>query len=134
APALSFTVTLNETVPEPLVGVPLITPVAAFRVSPTGSVPVATVQLLYGGRPPAAVNCAEYAVPTVAFGSVVVVILTRAAMVIVNDCAVAVAPALSFTVTPNVKVPAAPGVPAMAPLVAFKASPPGSAPETTCQL
>ena len=37
-------------------GVPLITPVLAFRVSPAGSAPALTVQLLYGAVPFAAVN------------------------------------------------------------------------------
>jgi hypothetical protein len=44
-PALSFTVTLNEEVPE-VVGVPLITPVEAASDNPAGSVPLLTVQLL----------------------------------------------------------------------------------------
>ncbi len=59
-PALSLTVTLIDTgLPVALVGVPLMSPLAAFRVSPAGKVPVLTVQPLYGGTPSAAVNCAE---------------------------------------------------------------------------
>ena len=59
-PALSLTVTLNDTgLPAALVGVPLISPLAAFRVNPAGSAPALTVQPLYGGMPSAAVNCAE---------------------------------------------------------------------------
>jgi hypothetical protein len=57
-PALSFTVTLNEEVP-PVLGVPLITPVEAARLKPAGSVPLLTVQLLYGGVPPVAAKVAE---------------------------------------------------------------------------
>ena len=59
-PTLSLTVTLNDTgLPAALVGVPLISPVAAFKVKPAGSAPELTVQPLYGGRPSAAANCAE---------------------------------------------------------------------------
>ncbi len=42
-PALSFTVTLNDALPA-VDGVPPITPVEAFSVSPAGSDPLLTVQ------------------------------------------------------------------------------------------
>jgi hypothetical protein len=45
APALSLTVMLKENVPL-AVGVPVIAPLAVFRVKPLGSDPVLTVQLL----------------------------------------------------------------------------------------
>jgi len=57
-PALSFTVTLNEEVPA-VVGVPLSTTVAAASDNPAGSVPLLTVQLLYGGVPPEAASVLE---------------------------------------------------------------------------
>ena len=44
-PALSLTVTLKGNVPL-AVGIPLIAPLPAFRVSPLGSTPDSTVQLL----------------------------------------------------------------------------------------
>ena len=44
-PVLSCTVTSNENVLA-VVGVPLITPLAGFRVKPGGNVPLLTVQLL----------------------------------------------------------------------------------------
>jgi len=44
-PPLSFTVTLNDEVAADE-GVPLITPLEAFRDSPPGNVPELTVQLL----------------------------------------------------------------------------------------
>ena len=72
--------------------------------------------------------------PTVAPGSVVVVMLTRGAMTIDNDFAGETAPALSLTVTPNVKVPAVRGMPRIAPLVGLSVSPPGRVPVTTSQL
>jgi phosphoribosylcarboxyaminoimidazole (NCAIR) mutase len=39
-----------------VVGVPVIAPVAAFKLRPAGSEPVITVQLTYGGVPPVAPN------------------------------------------------------------------------------
>ena len=58
--ALSFTVTLNDTVlPVALVGVPLIRPLAVFKSNPAGRAPVLTVQAPYGGIPSAADSCAE---------------------------------------------------------------------------
>ena len=57
-PALSFTVTLNDDAPV-ADGVPLIVPLLALKLRPAGSVPLLTVQLLYGGVPPVAVSVAE---------------------------------------------------------------------------
>ena len=51
---LSCTVTLKENVPMLAAGVPLITPEDEFKESPLGNAPEFTVQLLYGGVPPAA--------------------------------------------------------------------------------
>ena len=56
---LSWTVTVNEKVPMLAVGVPLMTPVEAFSERPLGNAPEFTVQLLYGGVPPAAVRVCE---------------------------------------------------------------------------
>lgn len=56
-PVLSWTVTLNKNgLPVALPGVPLSMAVEALRVKPGGSVPLATVQLEYGGLPPTAVS------------------------------------------------------------------------------
>ncbi len=41
-----------------VVGVPVMAPVVAFRLTPTGRVPVATVHV-YGGMPPVAVKFCE---------------------------------------------------------------------------
>ncbi len=54
-PKLSLTVTLNVEDPV-LVGVPLMVPLDAFKVSPAGSDPRVTTQLLYGACPPEAVR------------------------------------------------------------------------------
>src|ERR1039458_638095 len=57
------------------VGVPLICPVAAFKVRPAGNVPAVTCQLVVG-TPPVDVSVCEYAVPTLPLGSDVVVIVS----------------------------------------------------------
>jgi hypothetical protein len=57
------------------VGVPEITPVAAFRVRPAGRVP-AEIDHVYGIEPPVAARVWLYATPTVAEGSEAVVMLT----------------------------------------------------------
>jgi hypothetical protein len=58
--ALSLTVTLKlNGLPVAVVGVPLMTPVAALSVSPVGRDPLVTVQLLYGGAPPVAASAWE---------------------------------------------------------------------------
>src|ERR1035438_1551195 len=57
------------------VGVPLIWPVAAFKVRPAGNVPSFNCQLVLATRPVAFSGC-EYAVPTLPLGSDVVVIVS----------------------------------------------------------
>ena len=59
APRESVAVTVNVLVP-PAPGVPLMTPVVAFRLNPDGSVPEGMVNV-YGGVPPAAVTVCENA-------------------------------------------------------------------------
>ncbi len=131
--ALSFTVTLKDAVPLPP-GVPVMAPDDAFNVSPLGSDPLLTVQLPYGGVPPAAVKVCAYARPTSPLGSEVVVMVSPATTVIDSACAAEVAPALSFTVTLNEDVPVPVGDPVIAPVDAFKPSPLGSDPLLTVQL
>jgi len=97
APPLSLTVTLNEELPA-VVGVPPITPVEAFRDKPAGSEPLATVQLPYGGVPPAAASVCEYATPTSPLGSEAVVISGPATIVIGKVFGAEVRPPLSVTV------------------------------------
>jgi hypothetical protein len=58
-PRLSFTVTAKlKGLPTLVVGVPVITPVPEFKLSPGGSEPEATTQLPYGGVPPVATRLA----------------------------------------------------------------------------
>src|SRR5436305_5161678 len=70
--SLSATRTVKFEVPD-LVGVPEITPVDE-RLSPAGSVPDARLHTR-APSPPVAASVCEYAVPTVPFGSVVVMML-----------------------------------------------------------
>ena len=132
-PKLSFTVTLNEAVAAVL-GVPLITPLDAFKLKPAGSAPLLTVQLLYGGVPPVAANVWLYATPTVPPGSDVVRTDGPAITVMESGCAGEVFPRLSLTVTLNEEVPVALGVPLITPLEEFRLKPPGSDPLLTVQL
>ncbi len=130
--SLSFTVTLNEDVPV-VVGVPLMTPLVAFRDNPAGSDPPVTVQV-YGGVPPLGVKVWEYATPTSPPGRDVVVMVGSAAIVMDRVATGEMLPRLSLTVTPNDGAPAVVGVPLMTPLVAFRDNPAGSDPLLTVQL
>ena len=67
----SVAVTIKDEVPAD-VGLPEITPVPALRVSPPGRLPL-EIDHEYGSVPPAAARVVEYASPTVAPGSDVVV-------------------------------------------------------------
>jgi hypothetical protein len=82
------------------VGVPLSTPVDAFRVMPAGSVPAVSAQV-YGSIPPAAVKVCEYAVFTCPFGSDAVVIV-KAGSVVRERLLLTVPAGLAESVTLNV--------------------------------
>jgi hypothetical protein len=115
-----------------LLGVPVIAP-ALDIVSPAGSAPLPSAYVS-PPAPPVAATLAEYAVPTVPPASVVVenVIAGGAATPIVNVCvALAAGDPESFTVTVNVTLPAAVGVPVIAPVDAFKLKPGGNVPVVT---
>lgn len=71
--ALSVTVIVKLNVP-PALGVPLITPVAEFKVRPVGKEPVVTAKV-YGDCPPVAAKVAEYDTPILAAGRLVLVML-----------------------------------------------------------
>jgi hypothetical protein len=71
--AASFNSNNAEDVPA-VSGVPDTTPVVEFSESPSGRLPALIAQR-YGRTPPEPCSVAEYAVPTVAFGKAVVVIV-----------------------------------------------------------
>ena len=117
------------------VGVPLISPVEVFSVSPVGNVPTVNCQVS-GAVPPVAATLCEYGVPTMPLGSATVVIICRAAIEIVT-VVVAVCCGTPESVTLNVNgvaVSAAVGVPLMAPVEVFSVKPAGSVPEVNCQV
>jgi hypothetical protein len=97
------------------VGVPLITP-AELRLRPTADrpLPEVTLQVYPVPVPPLATRVAEYAVPSVALGKLVVVTV-RLAFTAMVRLALVVLLAESFTWTVNVAVPVAVGVPEMTP-------------------
>ena len=125
---LSVAFTCNERVVV-LVGVPVNSPEALSEKPATGVVSV-HVQL---PLPPVAASCCEYATFTVAVGSDVVVILTgiTAASTVSVRLAVCVCGGTLESVTLKLSAAfdtACVGVPVMAPVAAFNASPAGSVP------
>jgi hypothetical protein len=120
-------------------GVPLITPVNEFSVSPRGSLPDGKFQV-YGPVPPVAARVCEYGVPTTPLLSAVVVIakepIVWAVMVSVK-LEVALCGGVLESVTLNVKgtavaIPA--GVPVIAPVVALSVMGAGRVPEVNCHV
>ena len=112
------------------VGVPVIAPVAAFNVSPEGSVPLVRVQV-YGGVPPDADKEALYGAPTWPLGRDTVVIANAPVAIVSVRVALAFCAGLPESLTLNIKAVAlagAVGVPVIAPEVAFNVSPAGSVP------
>ena len=112
------------TVPE-LDGIPEITPVVVLRLKPVGR-PVA--DQVYAVVPPAATRAgAVYAVFICATGSVVVVMLSSDRIASVRSLLTVrcVGPVESVAVTVTVLVPAAVGVPEIAPVVALIPRPAG---------
>jgi hypothetical protein len=133
----SVTVKVKLNVPA-VVGVPEMVPVELSMVSPGGSDPLAIDQL-YGGVPPVTATVAEYGTPTVPLGREVVVMspLEPPAETTIERSAVAVRAVgvvESVTVTVKSEVPAAVGVPEMAPLEASRLSPAESDPVVTVQV
>ncbi len=126
AESLADIVMLNDPATE---GVPLITPVLAFKVRPVGSDPLAIDQV-YGVMPPAARNVALYALPAVALGSDVVVMTRGTGATVSVNARLAVAGVAAESVTETVKVnePATVGVPVITPVLAFSVKPAGNVP------
>jgi len=131
--ALSFTLTWKLNVPV-AVGLPLIVPVAALRLSPEGNALLLRDQV-YGGFPPLATNVWEYCAPTDPLGSCGPVLMLSAGALIfrVRDFA-AVTEALSLTWTSKFRVPAVVGIPLIVPAAALRVRPEGRVPSVTVQL
>jgi hypothetical protein len=119
-PAALVAFTVKVDVPA-VVGVPVIAPVAA-RLRSAGKVPLSMFHVM--GAVPVAVSVWLYSVPTTPFGNDVVVIAT-AAIVMENSLVSFPAALVAFKV--KVDVPAAVGVPVIAPSAA-RLKPAGNAP------
>src|SRR5271165_6242107 len=117
------------------VGVPLIAPVDAFSVNPAGRLPTDIAQL-YGVVPPVAANVCEYPTPTCPFANDAVVIVSVGDAIVIDSAAVFDTAGTSESVTFTVKfvVPAAVGVPLIAPVDAFSVNPAGRLPTDIAQL
>ena len=106
-------------------------PLAGFRLSPGGNVPLTTCQVGVE-RNPLLVSCAVYDVAILPAGRLAGLMAAGLAMVIEKatgseDCRLVAAR------TWKLETPAVVGVPWIAPLALFNESPAGSAPLTICQ-
>ena len=109
------------------VDAPLITPVEAFKDNPVGKEPEVT-ENIFAPVPPVATTVAEYGVFCVSSGNEAVVIDTAGLIVTVYSLKASAPPSVHFIL--NVKTPVALGVPLITPVVEFKLSPVGNAPES----
>lgn len=109
--------------------VPLICPVAEFKVNPLGSAPPVMLHVS-GGTPPVAVSGAVYGVPTCAGGKDDVVITSSGATWI-EQARSALAPLWSDTRSANVAEPALAGTPETMPESDAIVSPVGKLPDET---
>ena len=120
-----------------LVGVPASTPVAAFRLSPLGRVPDATANVMAVGYPEAVNVYPAYAVPTVPVTGGLDAVNTGAAaagLTVIDVAEVVTVPVAFVALTVKPAVPGAVGVPASTPVVVFRLSPLGWAPEATANV
>ncbi len=133
-PLESVTLMVNVNGPD-TVGVPLITPVVAFKVNPVGSVPEFKVNV-YGAVPPVGTIVEEYATPTCPVTAAAqAAVSTAGEMVmpqaeVIKTCAGdAAVPLESVTLMVKLKGPVPVGVPVIAPVLGFRNRPGGKAPE-----
>src|SRR4029078_13344531 len=129
APTLAGTFSVKLKGPA-AVGVPVIAPLLA-KLNPPGNGPGDNVQL-YGCVPPLAAAVCEYPTPTAPPARALVVI-AGASPIVMASALVAVAPTLSVTFSVKLKVPAAVGVPVIAPLLA-RLNPQGNGPGDSVQV
>jgi hypothetical protein len=125
--ALSVTLTVNVEMPA-AAGVPVMAPFAA-NDNPPGKMPDVTLHE-YGGAPPFAVRVVQYATPTIPSAKVVVGLDSVAGATVIDNNLVAFCDEPSVRRTVNVELPAAAGVPLIAPFVASD-NPAGKLPDAT---
>jgi hypothetical protein len=127
-PLASVTLIVNA----PLeVGVPVIAPVVEFRLRPAGSVPVAT-ENVYGAVPPVTVIAGLLNASPTSPELTVEQVTVGGGTMVKGQLPVATTPLASLTWM--VKVPAAVGVPVIAPVEAFKLRPAGRVPVATANV
>src|SRR5579883_669570 len=97
------------------VGVPLNWPLAASRLKPPGSAPLATDHFT-GGVAPEVPKENEYATPTMPLGSGEVEVMTNWLVMVIENDLLMVVPAASASCTLKLAAPAAEGVPLSTPL------------------
>jgi hypothetical protein len=109
-------------------------PVEGLRDSPAGKAPLNKLHV-YGVVPPLAESVWLYVVLTVPFGKEAVLIDNTEALTVMLSALLAFCCGVELSPTWTVKllVPAAVGVPVMAPVAAFKERPAGKAPTVTDQ-
>ena len=93
-----------------VVGVPISCPSAAFSFTPLGNTPPTIAHGLYGGRPPLACSWVTNDRLAACFGRPVL-LTARCCSTVTRPPTLDDSPPLSATVTLNVRVPAAVGVP-----------------------
>ncbi len=115
-----------------VVGVPEMTPVVGFNVSPAGIVPEVTANV--GAGLPVAVSGVDTGVFTVRAGMDPLMVGATVAAAMVPLKVFEAVPAMFVAVTVKLYGPAVVGVPAMTPVVGFKESPTGSEPAVTAKV
>ena len=116
--SVTFTVKLlDPAVP----GVPEMDP-PADRLNPAGNDPLASDHV-YGAVPPVALSDCAYTVPTLPSGRDVVAIVGGLGLAVMENAFVSLPPALSVNLTVKLAVPAAEGVPPIAPVDPSRVNP-----------
>ncbi len=112
-----------------VIGVPVIAPVAAFKLSPVGKEPNVTAYV-FAPVPPVAVTVCEYGIVIVVSGRLAGVTATGG-FITTEYALLPVAPTVSVPVIVKLYVPATVAVPLITPVAAFKLSPVGKEPAET---
>jgi len=134
----SITLKVSMTAEAAAVGVPVIAPVAPFKIKPAGRVPPVNVHV-YGELPPLAASVPEYATPICPFGKlwVVMVIPDDAAAIVSERVADADSGVALESSTVNDKDKLATlcvGVPEITPVALFSERPAGRVPDVSDHL
>ena len=130
-PMTLVTPTVKSNVPASA-GVPEITPVASARVNPSGSAPLARLQVM--GASPVAASVWLYTVPTVPFANESVVIAGGIMGATVRESSMASFPVALAALTVKSNVPASVGVPEITPVASPRVNPSGNAPLARLQV